>query len=206
MAAFDEAAGLNDGTGFAEQARFHLAELWMRTGQLGAAATLAQDLVTGADGQDLAHTPCVAGAIMCVSADSIIGVWGRVAGRRVIELGTPGAMRDELNALVLAGHKTATAGLLAEDYEAEAEALEHIGEQLVLLDNLGQPIALVEVDDVEVHPFASVSWAFADAEGEGFTSIVDWRSGHQRYWHTTGRTVSETTPVVCLRFHVVPRT
>jgi uncharacterized protein YhfF len=112
---------------------------------------------------------------------SVVRVWGRVDGRRVMELGSPGALREELNALVLAGQKTATAGLLMEDYEAEHEPLEHLGEQLVLVDDLGQPIALLEVDEVQVRPFASVPWEFADAEGEGFTSIGDWRSGHLRY-------------------------
>lgn len=121
-----------------------------------------------------------------------------------MELGSPGAMREELNALVLAGIKTATAGLLAEDYETEDEELEHVGEQLVLLDNLQRPIALLEVDEVRVQPLSSVSWEFAVAEGEGFTSIDDWRSGHLRFWQAMGTEVSDSTLVVCVRFHVAP--
>ncbi|MFI8945028.1 hypothetical protein ACIGO6_00715 [Streptomyces sp. NPDC053750] len=36
---------------------------------------------------------------------------------RALELGTPGETRERLNALVLAGRKTATTGLLAEYVE-----------------------------------------------------------------------------------------
>jgi uncharacterized protein YhfF len=136
---------------------------------------------------------------------NVVSVWGRVEGRRIMELGSPGPLRQELNALVLDGQKTATAGLLMEDYEVEHEPLEHVGEQLVLVDDVHQPIALLEVDEVRVRPFASVPMAFADAEGEGFTSIDDWRSGHLRFWQAMGAKVTDSTPVVCLRFHVVPR-
>ena len=135
---------------------------------------------------------------------SVLGVWAVVDGRRVMELGSPGALREKLNALVLAGLKTATAGLLAEDYVAEDEALEHVGEQLALVDNLGQQIAVLEVDDVTVQPLASVSWEFAVAEGEGSTSIDDWRTAHVGFWHAMGVKASAATPVVCVRFHVVP--
>jgi uncharacterized protein YhfF len=130
-------------------------------------------------------------------------MWERINGRRVIELGTPGAMREKLNALVVAGRKTATAALLVEDYEAEGEVLEEVGERLVLVDDLLRGLAILEVDNVEVLPFAAVPWDFADAEGEGFTSIDGWRSGHLRFWQTSGTQVSDTTSIVCLRFHVV---
>lgn len=117
--------------------------------------------------------------------------------------GAPGEMRQKLVGLVLSGHKTATAGLLEEDYEREQEELEHIGEELVVVDNDAVPVAVIAIDSVEVVPFGSVRWEFADAEGEGFTSIQDWRAGHAEYWRGEGVTVSDATSVVCLRFHVV---
>ena len=49
--------------------------------------------------------------------------WPRVGGLRTLELGSPGEMRSRLNALVLAGRKRATAGVLAVDYEQEGEPL-----------------------------------------------------------------------------------
>jgi uncharacterized protein YhfF len=63
---------------------------------------------------------------------------------RTLGLGTPGDMRADLNALVLEGTKTATAGLLAE-YEREAEELESVGERLALVDDDGAPVGVVEV-------------------------------------------------------------
>ena len=66
-------------------------------------------------------------------------MWPRVQGLRALELGTPGAFRDELTALVLAGRKQATAGLLAE-YTEEGEELETVGERLVLLDSDGKSL------------------------------------------------------------------
>ena len=41
----------------------------------------------------------------------------RVNGLRTIEFGTPGAMRDHLNDLIINGNKRATAGLLEEYIE-----------------------------------------------------------------------------------------
>src|SRR5215469_1359645 len=58
--------------------------------------------------------------------DSVGRVWGRIGGRRVMLFGTPGAMRQQLIALVLSGQKTATAGLFDQEYEQEHEQLEHV--------------------------------------------------------------------------------
>jgi uncharacterized protein YhfF len=112
-------------------------------------------------------------------------------------------MRRSLTALVLAERKTATAGLLDRDYEGEQEKLEHVGEELVVVDSEGAPVAVIAVDSVEVLPFAAVGWEFAAAEGEGFASVADWRSGHLAYWGREGLTVTDETPVVCLYFHLV---
>src|SRR5262249_23581081 len=133
----------------------------------------------------------------------IVGrVWRRIGGRRVMLFGTPGAMRQRLIGLVLSGRKTATAGLLGQEYEQEHEQLEHVGEELVVVDSNDIAVAVVAVDSVEVVPFAKVAWEFADAEGEGFASIEDWRSGHLRFWRCEGVAVSDETPIVCLRFHL----
>ncbi|MEV0354323.1 hypothetical protein AB0H88_52020 [Nonomuraea sp. NPDC050680] len=68
-------------------------------------------------------------------------MWGRIDGFRVVELGVPGDQRTWLTDLVLSGAKTATAGLLELDYEAEDEPLEHVGERLVLVDDEGSRAA-----------------------------------------------------------------
>ncbi|MFF4772130.1 ASCH domain-containing protein [Microtetraspora fusca] len=122
---------------------------------------------------------------------------------RSLELGTPGAVRRELNALVLAGTKTATTGLLVEDYTKETEGLEYPGERLALLDDEGRSIATVEVTGVEVTTFVEVTWEHARAEGEGDASLEAWRDVHRRYWDRVGAPVDDRTAVVCLAFRVV---
>ncbi|MFE7814058.1 ASCH domain-containing protein [Streptomyces sp. NPDC057433] len=121
---------------------------------------------------------------------------------RALELGTPDGLRDELNALVLAGRKTATTGLLAE-YVEETEGLEFPGERLALLDNDGRAVATVEITGVETTSFAQVTWEHAAAEGEGDASLEDWRAGHRRFWQREGTPVENGTPLVCLTFRVV---
>lgn len=127
-------------------------------------------------------------------------MWPRVNGMRTLELGSPGGLRDELNALVLDGAKTATATLLAE-YAEEAEEIEFPGEILALLGNDGAVLGELRVTAVATVPFAEVTWDFARAEGEGRTDLAHWRRSHLAYWRDVeGRQVDDTTPVVCLRF------
>ncbi|MFR9778570.1 ASCH domain-containing protein [Micromonospora sp. MS34] len=130
-------------------------------------------------------------------------MWPRIGGLRTLALGTPGEMRANLNALVLAGVKTATAGLLTDEYTAENEELEHVGERLVLVDDRDALVGIVEVTGVEVVRFADVTWDFARSEGEGDRSIEEWREGHHRYWARAGFPVDDDTPVVCIRFRLV---
>ncbi|WP_380172192.1 ASCH domain-containing protein [Kineococcus sp. DHX-1] len=129
--------------------------------------------------------------------------WPRVDGLRALGLGEPGPVRAELNALVLAGRKRATAGLLDADYRAEDEHLEVVGERLVLIDDDDQRLALVEVTDVRVVRFDEVTDDFARAEGEGFADREDWARAHRGFWQRSGNTVDGDTEVVCLRFAVV---
>ena len=123
-------------------------------------------------------------------------------GLRTLELGTPGEMRQELVGLVLSGPKRATAGLLG-DYEIEGEALETVGERLVLVGTQGERVGLIEVTAVEIAPFAQVSDEFARSEGEGFTGYADWAAAHRAYWERIGRRIDDRTQVVCLSFTLV---
>ncbi|MEV4897467.1 ASCH domain-containing protein [Nonomuraea sp. NPDC055795] len=121
----------------------------------------------------------------------------------MLDLGTPGPLRAELNGLVLSGAKTATAGLLESDYRAEGEDLEHVGEHLVLVNDHGGRVGEVSVTSVEVTTFAAVTWDFAQAEGEGFRSVEHWGEVHRRYWAGEGQRVDDDTEVVCLHFRLV---
>ena len=121
---------------------------------------------------------------------------------RPFSLGAPGELQDELNALVLGGEKVATAGLLA-DYLAEDEALEEVGERQALVDADGRTLAVVAITRVETVPFAEVTWEFAQAEGEGFTSVEHWQEAHRSFWATAGTSVRDDSLVVCVWFEVV---
>jgi uncharacterized protein YhfF len=121
---------------------------------------------------------------------------------RVIEFGTPGALRAKLVNLVVAGPKQATAGLLAE-YVEDQEPFEHVGERLVVVDNAGARVAVIEVTRVDVVRFADVPDDFALAEGEGDLSGDDFRASHSRYWVRLGMPVNEDTEVVLVRFRLI---
>lgn len=120
----------------------------------------------------------------------------------MITFGNPGPLREALTALVLAGRKTATAALYEQEYRAEGEPLEYVGEELAVLDNDARPVAVIVVDAVETVPFAAVSLDFAVAEGEGFDTAQAWRDGHLSFSSEQGFALDDETMVVCLRFHL----
>jgi uncharacterized protein YhfF len=125
-----------------------------------------------------------------------------VNGMRSVELGFPGEQRARLLDCVLRGRKRATAGLM-DEYLSEDEPLETIGEQLALVDDDVQCVGVIEITDVTVRRFDDVPWEFADAEGEGFTSVEDWRDGHRRHWAREGYDITGDTQVVCLSFDLL---
>jgi uncharacterized protein YhfF len=125
-----------------------------------------------------------------------------VNGLRTIEFGTPGEMRDRLNALVVDGSKRATAATLQE-YLAEGEPVESIGEELYLLDNQGSIVAKVRITESTQCRFADVPDRFALAEGEGDLNGNDFRKSHRDYWSRVGIEINEETPVVLLYFDLI---
>ncbi|HYI32911.1 MAG TPA: ASCH domain-containing protein [Glaciibacter sp.] len=128
-----------------------------------------------------------------------------VDGYRTIELGSPGEGRSLLNRLVLDGIKRATAGLVA-DYAEEDEPVESVGERLVLVDDDLNRLGLIEVTRVDIVPLCEVTWDFAQAEGEGFTDLADWREAHESFWISKGVDITDTTQVTCIYFDLVDET
>lgn len=126
-----------------------------------------------------------------------------VNGMRAIEFGTPGAMREKLNTLVLLGRKKATAGTLKWDYEAQNEPIESIGEKLAVLDSNDIQIATIQATKVEIRRFSEVPDEFALAEGEGDLTGDDFRESHRRYWSNIGLTIDNETRIVLLYFDLV---
>ena len=117
--------------------------------------------------------------------------------------GTP-EQADELLALVLDGHKTATASALR-DYDAEQGALPAAGALGVVLDGAGHPRALIETTEVTVVPFDQVPAEHAEAEGEGDLSLADWRARHEAFFGADGAEFAPDMPVVLERFRVLHR-
>lgn len=124
----------------------------------------------------------------------------RVNGLRSIEFGTPGAMRDRMNDLIINGNKRATAGLLKEDYFDEGEEIEFVGERLAILDNYQKQIGIIKVIRVEVMEFKDVPTEFALAEAEGDLSGDDFRRSHSKFWNSVGVDVKPETKVVTVYF------
>lgn len=116
----------------------------------------------------------------------------------VTALGLPGADRDALNALALAGRKTATASLLS-DYLEEGVGLPVAGARYALADSHGDPIATIEVTAVTMCPFDRVDDAHARAEGEGCETAAEWRDVHRALWPH----VTDASTVVLETFRVL---
>lgn len=127
-----------------------------------------------------------------------------IDGLRTMELGHPGPSRTFLNGCALTGNKRATAGLLSE-YITEGEPWERVGERLVLVDDETKPLGVIEVTRVEETTFSRVTWAFAEAKGEGYADLAEWQQKHRGFWAKEGEHVDDETPVLCIYFNLVQR-
>jgi uncharacterized protein YhfF len=105
-------------------------------------------------------------------------------------------LRRRLVEAVLAGKKTATAGL-AESGEAEED---EPGERYALLGYDDEPVGVVEVTEARVIPASDVDEQFARDEGEGFESVEDWRVVHERFFE---RPIQPDTLIEAVRFRLV---
>jgi uncharacterized protein YhfF len=108
-------------------------------------------------------------------------------------------LRQRLVEAVLAGEKTATAGLHG---VFENEPTPEVGDRFVIEDARGSPRAIVEVAEVRVLPAAEIDLQFARDEGEGFESVDDWHEAHERFFE---RTIEPETLIEAVRFRIVER-
>jgi uncharacterized protein YhfF len=127
------------------------------------------------------------------------------------EFAFPGPLRDRLVAAILDGSKTSTTGVVA-DYEHCGEQLPRVGDRLAVVDSSDRPVAVIEVTGVRVARLAEVDLAHAVDEGEGFTTVAEWRTDHEAYWHSDEMrramddptfTVQDATAVVLERFRLI---
>ena len=105
----------------------------------------------------------------------------RSALTAVEQFGDSPAMADELVALVLAGTKRATAGLVS-DLTRQGLALPVPGDHWIALDGSGRPACVLRTTQVRVGPLDSVDASFAEDEGEGDRTVQWWREAHRRYF------------------------
>jgi len=113
-------------------------------------------------------------------------------------LGYPGTeLRQRLVEAVLAGKKTATAGLHG---VFEDDPTPEVGERFVVEDARGVARAIVEVTEVRVIPASEVDLQFARDEGEGFESVEEWHKAHERFFE---RTIEPDALISAVRFRVV---
>ena len=131
----------------------------------------------------------------------------------VAEFGFPGLLRDALVAAILRGEKTSTTGLL-EGHRREGSPLPSVGLREAVVDSQGARVAVIETTEVEVKRMADVDLPFAIEEGEGFTTLEEWRDAHVRFFTSSEMTaflgdppvpVDDDTLVVCTRFRLVER-
>ena len=129
----------------------------------------------------------------------------------VVEFAFPGPLRDSLVAAILSGAKTSTTSTLVE-YSIENEPLPVVGSRQTVVDSDDAGVAVIETTSVEVVPLASVDLQHALDEGEGYATVAEWRSAHERYWQgeamrawlgDEGFTVDDATLVVLERFRLV---
>jgi uncharacterized protein YhfF len=127
------------------------------------------------------------------------------------EFSFPGPLRDKLVAAVLDGSKSSTTSLL-KGYEHEGSAPRQVGNRSVVIDSEQRPVVIIETTSVRIVPVSQVDLGHVLAEGEGLTTVAEWRAEHELGWHSaeqraefgdTEFTVTDETPVVLERFRVV---
>jgi uncharacterized protein YhfF len=126
------------------------------------------------------------------------------------EFATPGPVRDQVVAAILAGAKTTTTGLLL-GYERAGEPVPEPGQRFAVVDSAGRPAAVIEMTEVRVVTVADIDVRHVLDDGD--ESVAARRSAHEEEWHSAGMreipgdpgfTVSDDTAVLAQRFRLVP--
>lgn len=128
-----------------------------------------------------------------------------------LEFSFPGPLRDTLVAAVLDGSKTSTTGLLR-GYAVENLQLPVAGSRSVVVDSENRQVAVIEITKVQVVALRDVDVAHVLAEGEGLTTVTEWRAVHEQGWHSPAErselgdptfTVDDDTRVVLQQFQLI---
>lgn len=115
-----------------------------------------------------------------------------------------GEKADWLAQLVVEGKKTATCSSY-QLYKIENEPLPKVGDYSIVLNGENTPVAILEVESVEIYPLNEVPEDFALAEGEG--TYIEWWDAHVNFFTEELKQYKLTfTPdmtAVCERFRKV---
>ena len=129
----------------------------------------------------------------------------------IAEFAFPGPLRDRLVAAILSGAKTSTSSLVL-GYERNDEPLPTAGQVSAVVDSQNRRVAAIEVTEVRLVRLADVDLQHVLDEGEGDTSVAQWRAGHEQFWHSAESRaelcdpefmVTDDTLVVAERFRLV---
>ncbi len=112
-------------------------------------------------------------------------------------------LRRKLVAAVLRGDKIATASLREEYVPHTDEPLPELGESFLLLGYDDEALGVVKTTELQVVRAADVNLQFARDEGEGFETVAQWRSAHERAW--SDREITDDTLIVCEWFTLIER-
>lgn len=124
------------------------------------------------------------------------------------EYAFPGPLRDALVSAILDGSKTTTSSLFVE-YGFDERSVAAVGSREAVVDSHGNIVCVTVIVNAQIVRLGDVTLAHAIAEGEGFTSVAEWREAHEDFWRSPefvehmGRVdLSDDALVVCETFTV----
>jgi uncharacterized protein YhfF len=122
------------------------------------------------------------GAPWAIYVEGLLGGWQPPTTQLdVWHFGNEPRLASQLAHCVIKGIKRATASWVAlARHEGWIDLAP--GSVSIVTDGFGIPLCALETTQVDRVRFGDVTPAFAAAEGEGDTSLADWRAGHQEYY------------------------
>jgi uncharacterized protein YhfF len=115
-------------------------------------------------------------------------------------------MSVKLADFVIFGTKRATASLSLIN-KLKPENAPIMSGYSVVTDFAGKTLCIIQTIEIREVPFLEVDFEFAEAEGQGFKNIEDWRKGHGDYFKKeckeAGFEFNETMLVCCERFELL---
>ncbi len=99
------------------------------------------------------------------------------------EYAFPGELRDALVGAILDGRKTSTTSLFVE-YDFDESQVDVVGVREAVVDSHGNIVCVTVKRKVEIIPLKDVTLEHAISEGEGFTTLEEWRDAHNDFWRS----------------------